>query len=116
VVLTPFPTASTIVDQTIFPTNFGDDAFAGQTDDINPDSTFVCPPASFVGCTAPDPDNLIDECPTVGQPCVDGNDGEYCCKDGCPRNYCTAKEYISDDDKFGTPEPTMVDTPVSDEN
>ncbi|KAL3801062.1 hypothetical protein HJC23_002355 [Cyclotella cryptica] len=52
---------------------------------------FVCPPASFVGCTAPDPLNPTDECSTVGEPCVGGNSGEFCCQDACPRNYCTAK-------------------------
>ena len=111
-VFTPFPTAS---GGSTFPTYSGDDAYAGYgddiiTDDINPDSSFNCPPASFVGCTAPNPNNPIDECTTVGQPCVDGNPGEYCCRDGCPRNYCTAKEFIGDDG-FQTPEPTMVDTP-----
>jgi hypothetical protein len=93
---------------------YGDDAYAGygddMTDDINVDSSFKCPPASFVGCTAPDPKNPIDECPTVGEPCTDGNPGEYCCRDGCPRQYCTAKEFIGDDG-FQTPQPTMVDTP-----
>lgn len=33
----------------------------------------------------------MDECPTVGEPCLDGNPGEYCCLDSC-RKYCTAKE------------------------
>ena len=103
----PAPTYSSF---TYFPTS-GDDAFAGLSDDaIDPDSTFNCPPASFVGCTAPNPNNPVNECPTVGQPCKDGNPGEYCCRDGCPRNYCTAKEFIGDDE-FTTPEPTMMDTP-----
>ena len=48
--------------------------------------------ASFVGCTAVDPANPIDECTAVGEPCPNGNNGEFCCKDGCPRNYCTAKQ------------------------
>lgn len=52
---------------------------------------FNCPPASFVGCTAPDPSDFEDECPTLGEPCVDGEAGEFCCRDACPRNYCTAK-------------------------
>lgn len=95
---------------TYLPTS-GDDAFAGLIDDaIGPDSTFNCPPASFVGCTTPNPNNPVNECPTVGQPCKDGNPGEYCCRDGCPRNYCTAKEFMGDDE-FITPEPTMMDTP-----
>lgn len=50
-----------------------------------------CPEPDFVGCTAPDPSNFEDECPTVGEPCDTGN-GEYCCLDACPRNFCTAKE------------------------
>ena len=108
---TPFPTSASSSVNTIFPTYFGDDAFAGVTDDINPDASFNCPPASFVGCTAPNPNNPIDECPIVGQPCKDGNPGEYCCKDGCPRNYCTAKEFVGDDE-FETPDPTMVETPL----
>lgn len=107
-VFTPFPTSTS--DGTTFPTYFGDDAYAGYTDDINPDSSFNCPPASFVGCTAPNPSNPVDECPTIGQPCEGGNPGEYCCRDGCPRNYCTAKEFLGDDG-FETPEPTIVDTP-----
>ena len=53
---------------------------------------FICPDASFVGCTAVDPTNPEDECTTVGEPCPNGQDGEYCCLDGCPRNYCTAKQ------------------------
>lgn len=48
--------------------------------------------ASFVGCTAVDPANPIDECAAEGEPCPNGNNGEFCCKDGCPRNYCTAKQ------------------------
>ena len=56
--------------------------------------TFNCPPASFVGCTAPDPTDFQDECPTIGQPCVNGNPGEFCCRDACPRNYCTAKQAL----------------------
>lgn len=45
-----------------------------------------------MGCTAVDPANPIDECAVVGEPCPNGNNGEFCCKDGCPRNYCTAKQ------------------------
>ena len=45
-----------------------------------------------MGCTAPDPADFEDECPTVGQPCPQGNAGEFCCRDACPRNYCTAKQ------------------------
>lgn len=52
--------------------------------------TFRCPDANFVGCTAPEPTNPVDECTTVGQLCPNGI--EHCCKDACPRNYCTAKE------------------------
>lgn len=59
-----------------------------------PSPTFNCPPAGFVGCTAPDPSDFTDECPTVGQPCVNGNPGEFCCRDACPRNYCTAKQAL----------------------
>mmetsp|Transcript_33701 Transcript_33701/g.43396 ORF Transcript_33701/g.43396 Transcript_33701/m.43396 type:complete len:211 (+) Transcript_33701:105-737(+) len=54
---------------------------------------FRCPNPNFVGCTAPDQDNIQNECPTVGEPCgANGNPGEFCCVDGCPRNYCTAKQ------------------------
>jgi len=53
---------------------------------------FNCPAASDVGCTAVDPTNPIDECEVIGEPCVDGNEGEFCCIDACPRNYCTAKQ------------------------
>lgn len=55
-------------------------------------SGFICPSASFVGCTAADPDNPEDECPRLGDPCNNGNPGEFCCRDACPRNYCTAKQ------------------------
>jgi hypothetical protein len=48
---------------------------------------FLCPPAAFVGCTDPNP-ILSDECDIVGEEC---GDGMYCCRDNCPRNYCTAK-------------------------
>ena len=41
-----------------------------------------------------DPDDFEDECPTIGQPCVNGNPGEFCCRDACPRNYCTAKQAL----------------------
>ena len=51
--------------------------------------TFVCPDASFVGCTSPNSINPDDECDVVGELC-DGDDGLYCCQDDCPRNYCTA--------------------------
>ena len=47
--------------------------------------------ASFVGCTAVDPSNPVDECPELGEPCAD-REGEFCCADDCPRNYCTAKQ------------------------
>mmetsp|Transcript_26342 Transcript_26342/g.48450 ORF Transcript_26342/g.48450 Transcript_26342/m.48450 type:complete len:331 (-) Transcript_26342:257-1249(-) len=53
---------------------------------------FNCPDPSFVGCTAVDPTNFEDECPTVGEPCPNAVFGEFCCLDGCPRNYCTAKQ------------------------
>ena len=56
------------------------------------DPSFNCPPASFVGCTTSDPNNISDECPTVGQPCLNTIiPGVFCCRDQCPRNYCTAK-------------------------
>ena len=45
-----------------------------------------------MGCTAPDPQDFEDECPTIGEPCPQGNAGEFCCRDACPRNYCTAKQ------------------------
>jgi len=48
--------------------------------------------ASLVGCTALDLTDPQDECPTVGEPCAGATDGEFCCRDGCPRNYCTAKQ------------------------
>ena len=47
-----------------------------------------------MGCTAPDPQNFEDECPTIGEPCPQGNAGEFCCRDACPRNYCTAKQAL----------------------
>lgn len=53
---------------------------------------FNCPDPSFVGCTAVDPTNFENECPTVGEPCPNALFGEFCCLDGCPRNYCTAKQ------------------------
>jgi len=53
---------------------------------------FNCQLAADVGCTAVDPANPIDECDVIGEPCVDGNEGEFCCLDNCPRNYCTAKQ------------------------
>jgi len=45
-----------------------------------------------VGCTAPDSNDPVDECAAVGQQCNNGNVGEFCCPDACPRNYCTAKQ------------------------
>lgn len=53
---------------------------------------FKCPNPQVVGCTAVDPTNPVDECSVVGEPCTSGNEGEFCCTDGCPRNYCTAKQ------------------------
>ena len=47
--------------------------------------------ADDVGCTAEDPSNPMDECDTLGEPCVNGLPGEFCCLDECPRLYCTAK-------------------------
>ncbi|KAL7518120.1 hypothetical protein ACHAWX_002979 [Stephanocyclus meneghinianus] len=107
--LTPFPTLSV---ESIFPTT----GFNGDGG-IAPDSSFNCPPASFVGCTATNPNNPVDECTTVGLPCDGGNEGEYCCRDACPRNYCTAKEFVGDGGitsaptLLNTPEPTLVPTP-----
>lgn len=51
-----------------------------------------CPQASFVGCTDIDPANPVDECDKLEQECVSGNPGEFCCRDACPRNYCTTKQ------------------------
>ncbi|EED87556.1 predicted protein [Thalassiosira pseudonana CCMP1335] len=87
---TPFPTVGEIF--TSFPT---DDSAGG--------GTFNCPAASFIGCTAIDPSDPQDECDVVGEPCLDGNPGEFCCRDACPRNYCTAKEGIAPI----TPQPTL---------
>ena len=64
--------------------------------------SFNCPAASFIGCTAPDPQDFEDECSTVGEPCENGNPGEFCCLDGCPRNYCTAKPATSSVKQFST--------------
>jgi len=50
---------------------------------------FRCPPIIFVGCTAADPAQFEDECRIVGEPC--DRPSEFCCRDGCPRNYCTTK-------------------------
>ena len=37
--------------------------------------------------------NPQDECTTVDEPCPGSADVPiYCCRDACPRNYCTAKE------------------------
>lgn len=84
VVATPFPTP--------FPTNPPVSTPTPPTPTPPPASGFNCPSAEFVGCTAVDPENPVDECPTVGEPCPDSADGEFCCLDDCPRNYCTAKE------------------------
>lgn len=86
VVATPFPTLPPIV-ATPNPTDG-----TGPTPTPPPASGFQCPSADFVGCTAVDPENPVDECPTVGEPCPDSTDGEFCCLDDCPRNYCTAKQ------------------------
>ena len=52
-----------------------------------------CPAPDFVGCTAVDLSDPQDECTTVGEPCPGSADVPiYCCRDACPRNYCTAKE------------------------
>lgn len=55
--------------------------------------------ASYIGCTATDPNNPKDdtECPRVGEPCPQqgGKYIEYCCRDAC-RNYCTAKNWQRD--------------------
>ena len=53
-----------------------------------------CPLSTFVGCTAPDPSNPVDECPVAGEFSEACNTGEFCCVDDCPRNYCTAKEAV----------------------
>ena len=57
-----------------------------------PSRGFNCPSATAVGCTASDPTQFADECSVIGAPCLNGNPGEYCCIDLCPRKYCTAKE------------------------
>mmetsp|Transcript_33796 Transcript_33796/g.81690 ORF Transcript_33796/g.81690 Transcript_33796/m.81690 type:complete len:285 (+) Transcript_33796:143-997(+) len=59
----------------------------------NPAPIFNCPEASFVGCTAEDITNPVDECDVVGELCPN-SDIEYCCLDDCPRKYCTAKPAI----------------------
>ncbi|KAL7529595.1 hypothetical protein ACHAWF_003039 [Thalassiosira exigua] len=59
---------------------------------IDPTGGFQCPDPNVVGCTAVDPNNFADECDAVGEPCPNANAGEFCCLDGCPRNYCTAKQ------------------------
>ncbi|KAL3803334.1 hypothetical protein HJC23_009298 [Cyclotella cryptica] len=104
-VLTSFPTLSGGTTTT-FPT-YGFNGDGG----VAPDSSFNCPPASFVGCTAPNPNDPVDECPTVGMPCKGGNEGEFCCRDACPRNYCTAKEFVGGGGD--TPAPTFFDTTES---
>ena len=60
-----------------------------------PSQGFICPSANVVGCTASDPTQFADECSVIGAPCLDGNPGEYCCMDLCPRKWCTAKEASS---------------------
>ncbi|KAL7525648.1 hypothetical protein ACHAWF_001452, partial [Thalassiosira exigua] len=47
---------------------------------------------NVVGCTAVDPNNFVDKCDALDEPCPNANTGEFCCLDGCPRNYCTAKQ------------------------
>eukprot|EP00581_Thalassiosira_minuscula_P012318 CAMPEP_0183719330 /NCGR_PEP_ID=MMETSP0737-20130205/12322_1 /TAXON_ID=385413 /ORGANISM="Thalassiosira miniscula, Strain CCMP1093" /LENGTH=959 /DNA_ID=CAMNT_0025949047 /DNA_START=197 /DNA_END=3076 /DNA_ORIENTATION=- len=80
---TSFPTPSpTQESQTSFPTQTFPNSIVG----------FKCPDASFIGCTAPDPSDPRDECPIVGEPCDNGINGEFCCRDSC-RNYCTSKTY-----------------------
>jgi len=55
-----------------------------------PAAGFNCPSTSLVGCTAVDITSPVDDCPTIGEPCA--GEGEFCCQDSCPRNYCTAKQ------------------------
>mmetsp|Transcript_8914 Transcript_8914/g.18983 ORF Transcript_8914/g.18983 Transcript_8914/m.18983 type:complete len:322 (+) Transcript_8914:219-1184(+) len=100
--ITPFPTVDNTggTPATPNPTDPRTPVTPNPTDPRSPDtlsptplatSEFICPSADFVGCTAPDPNNPLNECDPVGEPCVGGNPGEFCCQDGCPRNYCTAK-------------------------
>ncbi|KAL7472667.1 hypothetical protein ACHAXS_013038 [Conticribra weissflogii] len=110
--ITPFPTADNggtpvtpnptdpRTPATPNPTDPRTPATPNPTDPRTPDTPsptplatpdFICPSADFVGCTAPDPNNPVNECDPIGEPCVGGNAGEFCCQDGCPRNYCTAK-------------------------
>mmetsp|Transcript_29967 Transcript_29967/g.63075 ORF Transcript_29967/g.63075 Transcript_29967/m.63075 type:complete len:237 (+) Transcript_29967:163-873(+) len=103
--ITPFPTVQTVTQRPITPFPTADDAAgtpatSSPTGGRTPITTsptdpsppaFICPSADFVGCTAPDPNNPVNECDVIGEPCVGGNPGEFCCEDGCPRNYCTAK-------------------------
>mmetsp|Transcript_2136 Transcript_2136/g.5089 ORF Transcript_2136/g.5089 Transcript_2136/m.5089 type:complete len:234 (+) Transcript_2136:65-766(+) len=87
----PAPTPPTpVVASTPFPT------YADEPSDPvpSPPSSFNCPAASFVGCTAPDPNNPEDECSAEGAQCNNGNEREFCCSDNCPRLYCTEKEAI----------------------
>lgn len=56
-------------------------------------SPITCLPSSVVGCTAVDPYNPMDECSKIGQTC-DGEPEKVCCRDACPRNYCTT-DYVS---------------------
>lgn len=87
---TPNPTRRPVANVTPRPTPNPTRGISTPTPPAPP--TFNCPDADFVGCTAPDPTDPQDECPTVGEPCTSGNVGEFCCRDACPRNYCTAKE------------------------
>ena len=60
-----------------------------------------CPAPDFVVCTAVDLSNPQDECTTAGEPCPGSADVPiYCCRDACPRNYCTAKEAQPNDASF----------------
>jgi len=51
-------------------------------------STFLFQP-NTVGCTAPNPLNLDNECRNVRGSCHVGNERRVCCRDACPKNYCT---------------------------
>ncbi|EJK66395.1 hypothetical protein THAOC_12693 [Thalassiosira oceanica] len=83
-----FAPEHSVVASTPFPT------YADEPSDPvpSPPSSFNCPAASFVGCTAPDPDNPENECSVEGAKCNNGNDREFCCSDNCLRLYCTEKE------------------------
>ena len=84
---TPIPTFSQTETKVVGPT-------APESTDPSPGppSSFNCPAATFVGCTADDPNNPEDECSAEGAKCNNGNDREFCCPDNCPRLYCTEKE------------------------